>query len=61
MVTLEDVAKALKIEIDANDLKAEMDFYRSIGDGFYTAKDKVLTFRIMSRITELVEKVDKGE
>lgn len=60
-MTLEDVAKALKINIDASDLKAEMDFYRSMGDGFYTAKDKVLTSRIMSRITELVEKVDKGE
>lgn len=60
-MTLEDLAKALKIDIDASDLKAEMDFYRSMGDGFYTAKDKVLTFRIMSRITELVEKVDKGE
>ena len=55
------ISLVLKIDIDVSDLKAEMDFYRSMGDGFYTAKDKVLTSRIMSRITELVEKVDKGE
>ena len=64
-MNIEDIAKALKIDIDSVDIKNELSNYRSIM-GYYDARNKILTNRVLSKITELVETVEnikslKGE
>ena len=64
-MNIEDIAKALKIDIDSVDIKNEISNYRSI-IGYYDARNKILTNRVLSKITELVETVEnlkslKGE
>lgn len=56
-MSLEELAKALKIDVDSADIKNEISNYRSFV-GYYDARNIVLTNRVMSKITELVETVE---
>ena len=57
---LKELAYALKIDLTDGKFKFLFEQYRE-DYGIITASDRALEIMILDRITELVEKVEKGE
>ena len=59
-MNLKELAEALKIDLTDGKFKFIFEQYKD-NYGIITARERALEIMILDRITELVEKVDKGE